>query len=63
MKFMPTAGREDQSSWYGKKGITWHVSVVYKKSETANVSTEGHTFMSVNSLGKIAWLLLQFCKM
>ena len=27
MKFLPTRGREDQSSWYGKHGISWHIMV------------------------------------
>lgn len=27
MKFLPTRGREEQTSWFGKRGISWHISV------------------------------------
>lgn len=26
MKFLPTSGREDQASWFGKRGIPWHIT-------------------------------------
>ena len=31
MKFLPVKYREAQSDWYGKRGISWHVSVVARK--------------------------------
>jgi hypothetical protein len=33
MKFLPMSGREDQSSWFGKRGIPWHITYIL-----ANVS-------------------------
>lgn len=31
MKFLPQKYRESQSDWFGKRGISWHISVVYRK--------------------------------
>ena len=31
MKFIPQKYRESQADWFGKKGITWHISVAYRK--------------------------------
>lgn len=31
MKFLPTKYRDLQSDWFGKRGISWHVSVVARK--------------------------------
>lgn len=31
MKFLPTKYRESQSDWFGKRGISWHLSVVARK--------------------------------
>ena len=36
MKFMPSSGREDQSSWFGKHGIPWHITVAYRRDENGN---------------------------
>ena len=32
MKFTPHLYRESQSDWFGKRGISWHISVVYRRS-------------------------------
>lgn len=29
MKFLPQMYRESQTDWFGKRGISWHISVVY----------------------------------
>ena len=29
MKFLPQRYRESQADWFGKRGISWHISVVY----------------------------------
>ena len=31
MKFLPRKYRESQSDWYGKRGISWHISVVVRR--------------------------------
>jgi len=31
MKFLPQRYRESQSDWFGKRGISWHISVVFRR--------------------------------
>ena len=31
MKFLPQRYRESQADWFGKRGISWHISVVYHR--------------------------------
>ena len=33
MKFLPQRYRESQCDWFGKRGISWHISVVYRQSD------------------------------
>lgn len=33
MKFIPQMYRESQSDWFGKRGISWHISVVYRRDQ------------------------------
>lgn len=33
MKFLPQRYRESQTDWFGKRGISWHISVVYRRRE------------------------------
>ena len=33
MKFIPQRYRESQSDWFGKRGISWHISVAYRRVE------------------------------
>ncbi len=33
MKFLPQKYRESQTDWFGKRGISWHISVVYRRIE------------------------------
>lgn len=37
MKWLPTAGREDQTSFFGKKGLSWHISYVIRKLENGEL--------------------------
>ena len=32
MKFLPQRYRESQQDWFGKRGISWHISVVYRRN-------------------------------
>lgn len=31
MKFLPRKYRESQTDWFGKRGVSWHISVVYRR--------------------------------
>ncbi|CAG2246841.1 unnamed protein product [Mytilus edulis] len=33
MKYLPRRYREDQSNWFAKRGINWHISIVFHKTE------------------------------
>ncbi|XP_020608740.1 uncharacterized protein LOC110047346 [Orbicella faveolata] len=33
MKFLPQRYRESQTEWFGKRGLSWHMSVVYRQKE------------------------------
>jgi hypothetical protein len=33
MKFLPQKYRESQSDWFGKRGISWHISVAVRKKQ------------------------------
>ncbi|CAB3980177.1 Hypothetical predicted protein [Paramuricea clavata] len=44
MKFLPHQYRESQSDWFGKNGISWHISVVFRKS---NGQLESQSFIHI----------------
>ena len=44
MKFLPARYRESQSDWFGKRGISWHVSVVARK---VNGRFESQSFVHI----------------
>ena len=44
MKFLPTKYQESQSDWFGKRGISWHVSVVARK---VNGRFESQSFVHI----------------
>ena len=47
MKFNPIYYREKQEQWFGKKGISWHVTLVtYKKNGVLMTLTFVHLFDS-----------------
>ena len=48
MKFMPSRYREAQSDFFGKRGISWHVSVCQRK---ANEHLEAQTFIHILKSG------------
>ena len=37
MKFLPRKFREAQSDWFGKRGISWHITVAMRRSEEGNL--------------------------
>ena len=40
MKWLPKRFRETQSEWFGKKGISWHVSAFITCSENTDMEFE-----------------------
>ena len=46
MKFLQLRHREKQCDWYGKKGISWHVSsVITKNDKTAKIEVSTYTHL------------------
>lgn len=50
MKYLPRKFRESQSDWYGKRGISWHISVAMRKNadDETELLTFVHSFESCN---------------
>lgn len=42
MKFLPQKYRETQADWFGKRGISWHISVVVRKVPNGNMLQQVH---------------------
>lgn len=49
MKFIPRKYREGQSDWYGKRGISWHITVVLR---SVNDQLESLTFVHITESGQ-----------
>ena len=43
-KFLPTKYRESQADWFGKRGLSWHISVVERK---VNAKLQSQTFVHI----------------
>lgn len=50
MKFMPAQYREAQSDFFGKRGISWHISVCYWKA--GGVTLESQTLIHIMESGQ-----------
>ncbi|KAK3745613.1 hypothetical protein QZH41_003631 [Actinostola sp. cb2023] len=48
MKFLPQKYRESQSDWFGKRGISWHVSVVVRRSKAGNLQHQAFIHIAKN---------------
>jgi len=45
MKFLPEKYRESQKDWFGKRGISWHIScLMVKQDATFHTYTLVHVF-------------------
>ena len=51
MKFLPRKYRESQTDWFGKRGISWHVTVATRRiapDQDLEMMTFSHVFQSCN---------------
>jgi hypothetical protein len=48
MKFLPQKYRETQADWFGKRGISWHVSVITRRSQTGDLETQAFIHIAKN---------------
>lgn len=49
MKYLPTRYREKQSQWFGKRGLSWHIScVISKKDGKLRTQSFAHLFDNCN---------------
>ncbi len=64
MKWLPKSGRETQSDWYGKRGISWHViHVVWRPKAGMPLQTRSyiHVFdQSKQNGGDVSAILIHF---
>ena len=60
MKFLPQKYRESQSDWFGKRGISWHISVVFRRLE-GELQSQGfiHVIQSSNQESSTVVCILQ----
>ena len=60
MKFLPQRYREAQSDWFGKRGISWHISVVVRRiNGQLQTETFVHILQSCNQGDYTVILLLE----
>ena len=48
MKFLPQKYRETQSDWFGKRGISWHISVVVRKTTSGQLLHQVYVHIVAN---------------
>lgn len=48
MKFLPQKYRETQSDWFGKRGISWHISVAMHKTSTGELQQQAFVHILKN---------------
>ncbi|KXJ23181.1 hypothetical protein AC249_AIPGENE10415 [Exaiptasia diaphana] len=49
MKFLPQKYREMQADWFGKRGISWHISGVVRRYAARNLETQAFIHIAKNS--------------
>ena len=65
MKFLPRKFRESQSDWFGKRGISWHLTVATRKNKDGEneMVTFVHVFEKCNQdSGTVVAILDDFFK-
>lgn len=48
MKLLPQKYRETQADWFGKRGISWHISVVVRRSKEGILETQAFVHIAKN---------------
>ena len=48
MKFLPQKYRETQADWFGKRGISWHIGVVVRRSKEGNLEMQSFIHIAKN---------------
>ena len=50
MKFLPMQFREAQNDFFGKRGLSWHITVVLRRSAAAKLESQSFIHILENSL-------------
>lgn len=48
MKFLPRKYRESQADWFGKRGISWHISVAVRRDNNHHLQSQGFVHIIQN---------------
>lgn len=63
MKYLPRMYRETQSDWYGRRGLSWHISVLYTKvEEEVHTETFIHVFQNCGQDGPAVAAIIKHLK-
>ena len=61
MKFLPQLYRESQQDWFGKRGISWHIAVVFRRVNGSEIQTQAfiHVLQSCGQDSTAVVLMMQ----
>ncbi|CAH3177369.1 unnamed protein product [Porites lobata] len=55
MKWLPRSYRETQAEWFGKKGVSWHVSACITRPDNEEAKFDVRTFVHILDKGNQDW--------
>ena len=61
MKFLPRRFKETQMEWFGKRGISWHISHCVRRTSSNECEVSVHSHLFCQSISQTVKLLLQLC--